>query len=358
MVHKRASSGYRSLEAGDPSPKLTTKEAIALLQDEKRLTGYDKAFLLGLMTEVRDYAEKFKYFRGRPKVTIFGSARTKENHPDYITAHDFSKKMATVFDYDVITGAGPGIMEAGNRGAGLERAIGLNISLPFEQKANPYLKDERLITFYYFMIRKLGFVRESDAIVLCPGGFGTLDEGFEALTLIQTGCHVPVPVVLLEHEDGTFWEPFKKMAQHMVEQGTVSEVDLDLFYHTKNIDDAINYINAFYYTYHSLRYLDDDRAVIRLNRDISSKRIEHLYQQHNVLFKSKITHHSHALPDEQDEPDIAHLSRLEFKIDFTKPVDLYMFIRDLNEGSISANTAKEAHLNPRPARVKIDGQTQ
>ena len=355
MVHKRTSPMMRSHHAGHPSPKVTIAEVQELLASGE-ITGYDKALLLGLITEYRDYTKVFKKLRGTPKVTIFGSARLKDDHPDYIQAQKFAKLMAEKFNYDVITGAGPGIMEAGNRGAGKSHAIGLNISLPFEQEANPYLDDERLVTFYYFMIRKLGFVREADAIVLCAGGLGTLDEAFEALTLIQTGRSVPAPVVLLDAPEGnpSFWTPVLGVLDHLVDYGTVSASDKKLFYRTNSAEDAANYINAFYYHYHSLRILNGGKVSLRLNREVDPAHIARLFEKYSALFTSdSIEFHPHGLEEERDEVDIFDMPRLVFNMDFTKPTDLNFFIQDLKNDDFVANTAEEAHVFPRPRRIKV-----
>tara|TARA_R110000868_G_scaffold189695_2_gene433011 strand:+ start:56927 stop:58012 length:1086 start_codon:yes stop_codon:yes gene_type:complete len=360
MVHKRTTTDHRSFDAGTPSPKLSIEKAIEFLQG-KSITGYDESLLLGIITEMKTYCEKFQHLRGKPKISIFGSARTQPDNPDYIMCKEFAHKLVEEFGYDIITGAGPGIMQAGNEGAGVDAAIGLNISLPFEQDANPYLKDERLITFYYFLIRKLAFVREADGIVLCPGGFGTLDEGFEALTLIQTGRATPVPVVMLEHEGGTFWGKTLELMQHLVDQGTVSEQDLDLVYYTTNIDDAIDYINDFYYRYHSVRYLSGSRAVIRLNREVPDVLIEEIQKEYkDLIVDGIITKHEGALPEEADEPDLKDLKRLVFKINHTKPMDLYLLICDLNTKLIEghAHTAAQAHKNPRPRRIKVPSPSE
>lgn len=359
MVHKRTEESMRKEHPGHPSPKLTVEEVQKLLESDE-ITGYDKALLLGLITEYKEYTKTISKLRGTPKVSIFGSARLKEDHPDYIQAQEFSRKISEEFGYDVITGAGPGIMEAGNRGATKKHAIGLNISLPFEQDANPYIADDRLITFYYFMIRKLGFVREADAIVLCAGGLGTLDEAFEALTLIQTGRSVPVPIVLLESPDSPdFWKPIINMIDHMVEFGTVSASDKDLFFHTDSVDEAINHINAYYYNYHSIRILDDGRTSIRLNREVDPTHIAHLMEKYSNLFVSdSIEFLPSAVEEELDEPDIKDLPRLVFRMDFTKPTDLCFFIAELNKEKVAPNTKEEAHKHPRPSRVKVIPEDQ
>ena len=353
MVHKRTSELTRDEHPGKPSPKLSIEAAQALLSSDE-ISGYDKALLLGLITEYRDYTNVFKKLRGTPKVSIFGSARLKPDHPDYIAAQTFSAKISEQFGYDVITGAGPGIMEAGNKGAGKDYAVGLNISLPFEQDANPYIADDKLITFYYFMIRKLGFIREADAIVLCAGGLGTLDEALEALTLIQTGRSVPVPVVLLESPDSPpFWKPILDMIDHMVKFGTVSEQDKSLFIHTTSVDEAIDHINAFYYNYHSMRVLNDGRTSLRLNREVDPAHVARLMEKYGELFTSdEIEFHPQAVEEELDEGDIANMPRLIFTMDFTKPVMLHAFIRELNKDGIAPQTKEEAHLHPRPQRIK------
>ncbi|MFT7433438.1 MAG: hypothetical protein ACI9TY_001070 [Alphaproteobacteria bacterium] len=359
MVHKRTASDHRSFDAGTPSPKLSVEDAVSFLESQS-ITGYDKSLLLGIITEMKTYCEKFQHLRGKPKISIFGSARTQPDNPDYKITTEFARKLVQDFGYDVITGAGPGIMEAGNKGAGKDGAIGLNISLPFEQEANPFLSDDRLITFYYFLIRKLAFVREADGIVLCPGGFGTLDEGFEALTLIQTGRATPVPVVMLEHEGGTFWGKTIELMKHLVEQNTVSAQDLNLVHYTTDVDDALNYINDFYYRYHSVRYLSENRAVIRLNREIPDELIAELEVKYAGLITSgKLEKRDIALEEESDEPDLAHLKRIVFNINHTKPMDLYLLIKDLNIKTHDGHalTADQAHKNPRPRRVKVPSLT-
>jgi uncharacterized protein (TIGR00730 family) len=210
-----------------------------------------------------------------PKVTIFGSARTPEDHPNYRLARRFAEGMAER-GWGVVTGAGPGIMEAGNRGAGPEASYGVNIRLPFEDSANSYVLPERTVNFKYFFTRKLGFVKESHAFALFPGGFGTLDETFELLTLIQTGKSDLHPIVLLEAGESGYWERLVAFLQEtLVGQGMIAEEDLALFTITSDPDEAAHEICRFYANYHSQRYVDG-RLVLRLERAPSDEELDEL----------------------------------------------------------------------------------
>jgi uncharacterized protein (TIGR00730 family) len=189
-----------------------------------------------------------------PKVTIYGSARLGEDDPEYQITMRFGKEMADR-GWGVITGAGPGVMEAGNRGAGIENSYGVNIRLPFEASSNQYIHPERNVNFKYFFTRKLGFVKESHAFVILPGGFGTLDEAFELLTLVQTGKSDLHPIVLLESADSKYWEPLIDFARSvLVRRKLIEESDLSLLFHTREPEDAAHHIEHFYANYHSQRY--------------------------------------------------------------------------------------------------------
>jgi hypothetical protein len=189
-----------------------------------------------------------------PKVTIYGSARLGEDDPEYQVTMRLGKEMADR-GWGVITGAGPGVMEAGNRGAGIENSYGVNIRLPFEASSNDYVHPERNVNFKYFFTRKLGFVKESHAFVILPGGFGTLDEAFELLTLVQTGKSDLHPIVLLESEGSRYWEPLIEFAWSvLVGRRLISEADLSLLFHTREPEDAAHHIEHFYANYHSQRY--------------------------------------------------------------------------------------------------------
>ena len=234
----------------------------------------DWRFLKRAMDEFSDSFSLYTKYRDTLKICLFGSARTKPDDPNYLLAEAFSKAIVEA-GFMVVTGAGPGIMEAGNKGAGTKNSFGVNINLPFEQDANQYInKDAKLITYRYFFIRKLVFIRETDATVLFPGGFGTLDEAYECLTLLQTGRAYPRPVVLMEAKESMFWEEwlgfFDKV---MLRDKYISPDDLRLLKICKTPEEACAYIKKFYSNYHSIRYFDDNKTVIRLKRSISSEKI-------------------------------------------------------------------------------------
>src|SRR5262245_38136827 len=203
-----------------------------------------------IQTAVRELRYAFKLFAPHAKVrkvTIFGSARTPPSKQEYQQAADFAKRIADA-GWMVITGAGPGIMQAGHEGAGAERSFGANIRLPWEQSANPIIQqDKKLITFKYFFTRKLTFVRHSDAIVLFPGGFGTMDEGYEALTLMQTGKAKLMPLVLMDRPAGAYWRTWDKhIREHLLRNGLISPEDVNLYHITDNCDDAVKYRRRLY----------------------------------------------------------------------------------------------------------------
>jgi len=237
------------------------------------------------LKELRYSFKIFSPYRNIKKVVIFGSARSKKNSSEYKMAEDFARKI-TEKGYMVVTGGGPGVMEAGNKGAKKGTDFGLNIRLPFEQKANPYLEEkEKIINFKYFFTRKLIFIKETDATVLFPGGFGTNDEGFEALTLIQTGKSKPRPIVLIEPKGSNYWMVWRKFIDNeLAKHGFINKEDFNLFHISKNVDDAVKFIEDFYKVYHSIRYVSG-LTVIRLNRKISDKTLNFL----NKEFKDILT---------------------------------------------------------------------
>ena len=207
------------------------------------------------------------------KVTIFGSARTQPDKREYQQAVEFGRKMVEA-GFMVITGAGPGIMQAGHEGAGPERSFGVNIRLPWEQSANPVIaEDKKLVTFKYFFTRKLTFVRHSDAIALFPGGFGTLDEGYEALTLMQTGKSQLMPLVLVDKPGGTYWKTWDRhVREHILRDELISPDDLNLYQITDDTDQAVRIITRFYRNFHSTRFVKD-LLVIRMQHPPSDSAI-------------------------------------------------------------------------------------
>src|SRR3954471_14046036 len=236
--------------------------ALKLLRDQTNRG--DIKLINKSLKELRYALKIFAPYRDVRKVSIFGSARTPETHADYAAAAEFAKQMADA-GWMVTTGAGGGIMAAGHGGAGADPSFGLAIRLPFEQRTNTFIEnDPKLINFKYFFTRKLIFVRASHAIAVFPGGFGTMDEGFEVLTLIQTGKAVPMPIIFIDRPGGDFWQTWQDyVKKHLLERGLISPPDLHLYKITDNIPAAVGEVTHFYKNYHSLRYVRDE-LVMRL----------------------------------------------------------------------------------------------
>lgn len=294
-----------------------------------------------LTASVQDMEGAFQIFypyRHVRKVTIFGSARMATDSPEYKLAAEFARYL-TQQGFMVITGAGGGIMEAGNKGAGAENSFGLNIQLPFEQGANSFIKgDPKLINFKYFFTRKLFFLRESDAIALFPGGFGTQDEAFECLTLCQTGRSGPVPLVLIDKAGGTYWQEWDAyIRKNLIERGLVSPEDSSLYTVTDNLDVAYEAINNFYRVYHSSRYVGD-QLVIRLKSELSNADVEKLNADFSdILVKGRIEK-SRALP--QETPDeTAELPRLVLYFNRRDSGRLYQLIATISQMGASSPAA-------------------
>ncbi len=263
------------------------------------------------MKEMRFTAKVFGPYSSIRKVTVFGSARTQPDEPVYEMARTFGKKL-TEAGYMVITGGGPGIMQAANQGAGPEHSFGVNIELPFEQKANPVLLDNpRLITYKYFFNRKVAFVKEADAIALFPGGFGTLDEAMETLTLVQTGKRYPLPLVLIDEPGGTYWTRWIKFFKdELLAEGYIEDSDFNLFERCDSVEVAIEKINNFYHRYHSIRYVGK-KLVMRLTTGLDTDFVDELNVQFSdILIPGGKIYLSGPLPEEKDEPEIAGLPRL------------------------------------------------
>jgi uncharacterized protein (TIGR00730 family) len=249
-----------------------------------------------------------------PKVTIYGSARIGEGDPNYKLTTEFAATMAES-GWGVITGAGPGIMEAGSKGAGIDHAYGVNIRLPFEDEANLHISPDRTVNFKYFFTRKLGFVKEAHAFVLLPGGWGTLDETFELLTLVQTGKSDLHPIVLLEAEGTDYWGPMMKfITDQQLARGLISQSDLSLFLHTTDHQAAAEHIWHFYGNYHSQRY-SGGRLVLRLNEEPSDATIERLNQEFADIVVDGRIERVGATAAETEDSDALHLHRIAFVFD-------------------------------------------
>ena len=271
----------------------------------------DLKLMNSTLKEMRFTSKIFGPYRTVRKVTVFGSARTNPEEPVYKMAQLLGRELAEA-DYMVITGGGPGIMQAINEGAGSEHSFAVNIRLPFEQKPNPVVEgNPRSITYKYFFNRKVAFLKEACAIVLFPGGFGTLDEAMETLTLIQTGKHDPVPLILVDEPGGTYWRKwFQFCEEELMKQGYISPSDFYLFERVTSPSEAVKSINLFYSRYHSLRYIEKQVA-IRLMSGMKQASVEALKDQfQNILTPQGSIYLSGPLPEEGDEPEIAHLPRL------------------------------------------------
>ena len=282
------------------------------------------------VVEMRDAFEVFAPYRGRRKVTIFGSARTTIVDPLYAQAREVAKQLA-MNDWMVVTGAGPGIMQAAMEGAGRDQSIGVAIRLPFEQSANPVIAgDAKYVSMKYFFTRKLMLIKESSAFICLPGGFGTLDEMFELLTLTQTGKGVPVPIVFLDTPGDPYWESVAELIDtQLVARGLVAAADTKLYSITDTCAAAVAEINRFYANYDSLRYVGD-QLVIRIQHDPDDAQLAEL----NATFGHLCTHGEivrvDPMPIEVKENDRVEFSRIAFAFAKHGFGDLRLMIDRLN----------------------------
>lgn len=290
--------------------------AIRLLDDRTPVA--DVRLLNAAMRELRYAFRLFARYRNVLKVTTFGSARTAESDPAFVQAEKFARRIAAE-GFMVVTGAGGGIMRACQKGAGRERTFGVNIRLPFEQKPNEFIADDpKLVTFKYFFTRKLLFVKEADAVALFPGGFGTLDEAYECLTLVQTGKANPIPIVFIDAPGGEYWKAWRERAEsQLLPSGLISAEDLSLFRVTDDVDEAVEEICGFYRVYHSSRYVGE-KLVIRLRQPLEPRVLERLESDFGDLLVSGHFHLREALAEEEADETAAlprlvlHFNRMSF----------------------------------------------
>jgi len=284
--------------------------ALKILTDVK--DSGDARVIQTALRELRYAFRMFAPYAEKRKATIFGSARTGPDKKEYQQAVDFGRKIVKS-GWMVITGAGPGIMQAGHEGAGVENSFGANIRLPWEQGANPIIADDKkLITFKYFFTRKLTFVRHSDAIVLFPGGFGTMDEGYEAITLMQTGKSQLMPLVLVDRPGGTYWKTWdKNIREHLLRDQLISPDDLNLYSITDNTDEAVKIVTRFYRNFHSSRYVRDS-LVIRLNHLPSPTAIEAMNEDFSEIMVGEQIKVVQPLPEEIEDGHYLDLPRIAF----------------------------------------------
>lgn len=302
-------------------PKITAEQLLTQLRETVQRLGTDQTSIAdlkiaaGALREMQEGFKLFAPFRHVRKVSTFGSARVQEGDPVFRLAEEFARRIADA-GFMVITGAGGGIMEACQRGAGRERSFGVNIRLPYEQRANSIIRgDPKLMSFRYFFTRKLFFLKEADAVVLFPGGFGTHDEAFETLTLLQTGKTRPVPLVFLDRQQGTYWRTWQRyVEEHMLRRGMIDRTDFALFRVTDDLEEAVQEILGFYRVYHSIRYVRE-LLVIRMQRFLPESYVQQLnHQFRDILAEGEVVQRP-LLPVERDEPELASLPRLVLHFD-------------------------------------------
>ncbi|MDB4284319.1 LOG family protein [Akkermansiaceae bacterium] len=288
------------------------------------------------LRELRESNEVFYPYRSFRKVALFGSARTKSDEAEYQTAVEFSHKMKEL-GFMTITGAGPGIMAAGNEGATRDFSFGLNITLPFEASANAFIKgDPKLIDYDFFFTRKLAFVKEAAAAVGLPGGVGTMDEVFEALTLIQTGKVTVYPIICLDSKGGTYWKAWNQfITEHLFRLGLISATDFHLFKVTDDVDEAIEEIVKFYRVFHSYRYIGD-QLVLRLSEELTDGAVRKLTEDFEDILKVGKIEKCDALEEEENEPELADLYRLKLRHKRRDFGRLRQLINEINDSEIES----------------------
>lgn len=303
--------------------------ALKVGQEEEHLA--DLKLMNSTLKEMRYTSKIFSSYHGTRKVSVFGSARTNPKESVYKMARLFGLKLAEA-GYMVITGGGCGIMQAVNEGAGPEHSFGINIRLPCEQRPNPVIVgNPRQIEYKYFFNRKVAFLKEASAIALFPGGFGTLDEAMETLTLLQTGKRNPIPLLFVDEPGGSYWSKWIAFfKEELLSQGYITESDFYLFEDVDSVYAAVEKIHRFYRRYHSLRYVEK-QLVIRLTSHIDSEVVHELEKKFpDILMPGGTMYLSEPLPAEADEPEIAHLPRLVLDFNLKDFGKLRKFIDEIN----------------------------
>ncbi len=283
------------------------------------------------LKEMRYAFAVFEPYRSARKAAIFGSARTTRDDPLYQQTVALARGLADV-DWMVITGAGPGIMEAGIEGAGAANSFGVSIRLPFEAVTTQFLADDpKLVNFRYFFTRKVTFVKEAHAFVLLPGGFGTLDEGFELLTLVQTGKAPPAPIILLDVPDGTFWLTWMQFVERELRaRRYISPEDVSLVKITDDVSAALDEITGFYRNYHSLRFVDGT-LVLRMQRVPAPPALARLNEDFKDIVVSGAIEPVSASKAEIADNDVPDLARLRLRFDRHGYSRLRALIDELNK---------------------------
>lgn len=321
------------LDGKEDDPQLLLiKEILAnvLKLHDAQLDLLDLKIINRALKELRHAFGVFRDYRDRPKISIFGSARTQPSDPLYQLAKRFAKRVVQE-GYMVITGGADGIMHAGQEGAGRENSFGVNILLPFEQGANPTIADDpKLITFKYFFTRKLMFQKEATAIALFPGGFGTHDEGFEVLTLAQTGKSDPKPIVCLQTPDCQYWDHWRAfIKEDLLGRGLINQEDLSLFRIVDSEEAAVQEILTFYRRYHSMRFVGRQLAM-RLKTPVPEAQLASINERFADLLQEGTFMQREAFPEELDEPELKDLPRLAFTFNRRSAGRLRQLIDHLN----------------------------
>jgi uncharacterized protein (TIGR00730 family) len=290
----------------------------------------DIKILNSTLKELRYAFKVFSPYRGTRKVVIFGSHKISVKSSEYKMAESFAKKISED-GWMVITGGGGGIMEAGNKGARPGKSFAVNIKLPTEQVPNPYIRGEKLVTLKYFFNRKLVFIKESDATVLFPGGFGTHDEAFEVLTLLQTGKTNPRPVVFVDTLFGTYWKSWLKFVNDgMMKRGLLYKNDLNIFRVVHTVHDAVKEVTDFYKVYDSIRYVGDS-TILRLKKELSASQIEKLNKKFKDILISGRIECCKPVKEEIKTSDKLDLFRLSMNFDRNSYGKLTALIREINK---------------------------
>jgi len=304
----------------------------ALKAGQEGMNRADLKLMNTTLKEMRFTGKIFGPYRKTRKVTVFGSARTRPEDPAYETAVLFGQKLREA-GYMVITGGGPGIMQAVNEGAGADHSFGVNIRLPFEQKSNPVLDgNNKSIVYKYFFNRKVAFLKEANAVALFPGGFGTLDEAMETLTLVQTGKRDLMPLVLIDPPGSVYWQRWLEFLKaQLMEQQYIRPEDFHLFDRVESVEDAVAMIDRFYRRFHSLRYVNG-RLVIRMHTPVSPEMVKELAVKYaDILGEGGGIELSGALDEEKNEPEIQKLPRLLLDFDRQHFGRLRKLVDDLND---------------------------
>lgn len=302
----------------------------AVLLGEDDTERLDLKIASAALAEMRDAFRLFAPYRGVPKVTVFGSARTRQDDPLYVQARDVAAALATD-GWMVVTGAGPGIMQAAAEGAGPALSLGVSIRLPFEEKANSLVAgSDHVVAMKYFFTRKLMLIKESSGFICLPGGFGTLDEMFELLTLQQTGKAEPTPIVLLDEQGGTFWNGLKRFVdEDLAPTSVISEGDFDRVVITDSVDAAVAEIAGFWRNYDSLRWVGDT-LVLRLRAEPTDAELDDLNERFGGMLSSGRIERTVPRPPEVADDDVLQLPRLAMHLDQRQVGSLFRLIGAIN----------------------------